>query len=902
VKSPLSRVCRSVRKHLQRAGGIWLVQAAGLCAIAADTALAAPPEATAAEGIEFFEAHIRPVLVEHCYECHSAEATIVQGGLRLDTAERVRAGGDSGPVVVPHQADESLLLTALRYESYEMPPSGKLPDEVIENFAKWISLGAPDPRKDAVAADAAAKIGNDSKTTHWAFQRPERVAPPAVRREAAVRSDLDRFVLAKLEAAGLAPSPQAPPRALLRRLYYDLIGLPPSATELAEFAADPSDERYEATVERLLASPRFGERWARHWLDVARYADTKGYVFEEDRNYKHAYLYRDWVIASFNSDRPFQEFIIAQLAADQLDESTETPAMGFLTLGRRFLNSPHEIINDRIDVITRGMLGLTVACARCHDHKHDPISAADYYAMYGVLASSEEKPREDGPPMLVDAEKPVEPVIFLRGNPGSPGPKVPRRFLTCLTADHDPQPFQHGSGRREMAEAIAHRDNPLTARVWVNRVWGHLFGRGIVATPSDFGTHGMPPSHPQLLDWLACELMDDAWSTKRIVRSMVLSSTYRQSSDARADGDAADPENIMVWRANRRRLDLESFRDSLLVAAGRLDETAGGPSVSLTDAPFSARRSVYGFIERQNLPAFFRTFDFANPNTHTPERPQTTAPQQALFLMNSPFVLEQAAQLAARSTESNESAGSPASKKAAERVRRINRLYLAALGREPNIEELTDALEFVDVGEPPAAVAIASQTAWQFGWGAFDEPTGSLQFQALGHFTGASWQGAAVLPDATLGWAMLNAEGGHPGDAAHQVIRRWVAPVAGTLQIEGVLSHPANQGDGVRGRIVASRGGLVGAWEVRQSEAATAPPAIQVQPGDTVDFVTDCRNSIEFDSFTWSVTLRLAALENDPGQIWDSVGGFHGPIVPPLTRWQQLAQVLLMSNEFMFVD
>jgi hypothetical protein len=654
----------------------------------------------------------------------------------------------------------------------------------------------------------------------------------------------------------------------------------------------------------LLASPRFGERWARHWLDVARYADTKGYVFEEDRNYKHAYLYRDWVIASFNSDRPFDEFIIAQLAGNQMDDPACTAAMGYLTLGRRFLNNRHDIIDDRIDVVARGLMGLTVSCARCHDHKYDPISAADYYALYGVFASSEEKPRDDGPPMLVDLATPVEPVVFLRGNPGNPGPKVERRFLTCLVADHKPTAFQQGSGRRELAEAIASPDNPLTARVWVNRVWGHLFGRPLVPTPSDFGIRGMPPSHPELLDWLACELMAPAdgypgWSTKRLIRRLVLSATYRQASDYRAECAAIDPENILLWRVNRRRLDLEAFRDSLLVAAGRLDETMGGPSVSLTDAPFTTRRSVYGFIERQNLPAFFRTFDFANPNTHTPERPQTTAPQQALFLMNSPFVIEQASHLSARA-EKIVPVAQPDS--ASNRIRRINQVYLNALGREPTMDELTDALEYVDVGEPPESAAIASQLTWQFGWGALDESSGRVQFQPMPNFTGTGWQGGPTLPDAALGWATLSAHGGHPGDAAHQAIRRWTAPGDGVVRIEGVLAHPAEQGDGVRGRIVGSRVGLLGAWEVHHRDAATTTSGLTVQAGDTIDFITDCRTSTDHDSFNWPVTLRLESAHGQPQQVWDSVSGFHGPLVPPLTRWQQFAQVLLMSNEFMFVD
>jgi hypothetical protein len=672
---------------------------------------AGPPQlgGPTADGIEFFETKIRPVLVERCYECHSGKAKVLQGGLRLDSAEALRKGGDSGPAIVPYKPDESLLISALRYESFEMPPSGKLPDNVTADFIKWISLGAPDPRTDAAVGKAGAGEARDPYS-HWAYQQPKRGKTPEVSNQTWARSELDRFILAKLESIGLNPSSQASPRALLRRLYYDLVGLPPTAKELAEFEADPSDARYEAAVDWLLSSPQYGERWARHWLDIARYADTKGYLFEEDRNYKHAYKYRDWVIASFTTDRPYDEFIVAQLAADQTDDPASVPAMGFLTLGRRFLNNRHDIINDRIDVVTRGIMGLTVACARCHDHKYDPISAGDYYALYGVFASSQEKPRDDAPPMLVEGERLVDPVIFLRGSPGNRGPKVDRRFLTCLAPDHKPEPFKRGSGRLELAQSVASRENPLTARVWVNRVWGHLFGHGLVNTFSDFGSRGAPPTHPQLLDWMACEFMDDGWSTRRLIRRIVLSSTYRQASDERAECAAVDPENLRLWRANRRRLDLESLRDSVLVAAGRLDSTVGGPSVALTTSPFPTRRAVYGFIERQNLPAFFRTFDFANPNTHTPERPQTVAPQQALFLMNSPFLMEQAAHLASRTANASEGA---AAENDSAKAARIGLLFQHALGREPTAEELAESIAFVNSGEPPGSTSAPQLSRWE---------------------------------------------------------------------------------------------------------------------------------------------------------------------------------------------
>ncbi|HMP06544.1 MAG TPA: DUF1553 domain-containing protein, partial [Lacipirellulaceae bacterium] len=330
------------------------------------------------------------------------------------------------------------------------------------------------------------------------------------------------------------------------------------------------------------------------------------------------------------------------------------------------------------DLMTRGLMGLTTACARCHDHKYDPIPTADYYALYGVLASSQESEPEDGPPMLRDADAPREAGGFLRGNP------------SCLV-EGEPEAFQQGSGRLELARAIASADNPLTARVWVNRIWQRLLGRGLVATPSDFGTRGAPPTHPELLDWLAVSFVENRWSTKWAVRQIVLSDVYRQSSTVSDDALTADPENLLLARAPRRRLDLEAFRDSLLAAAGRLDLTPGGPSVQLTEEPYATRRAVYGFIERQNLPAFFRTFDFANPNVHSAERPLTASPQQALFLLNSPFAHEQAAALAERSQ-------GPGGDWA-----RLTRLYRAALGRDPTLAEAADVERLLAAADSPAA-------------------------------------------------------------------------------------------------------------------------------------------------------------------------------------------------------
>jgi hypothetical protein len=879
------------------------IAVSGLLAVAATASIplvcrAADPAGAPPEAIEFFESRIRPVLTEHCYECHSADATVLKGELRLDTAELLLKGGESGPVVTPGKPGQSLLISALKYEAHEMPPKGKLPDAVIVDFEKWIAMGAPDPRT-APESEAPAEPGGKNPRDHWSLKKPQKAAAPKVNDGAWTRTVIDSFILANLEKAGLEPSADADPRTLLRRLSYDLTGLPPTAEELEQFAARSSNAEYEQAVDRLLASPRFGERWGRYWLDVARYADTKGYVFEEDRNYPTAYKYRDWVIGAFNGDMPFDKFVITQIAADQV-EGASPAAFGFLTLGRRFLNVQQDINDERIDLMTRGLMGLSVACARCHDHKYDAIPTADYYSLYGILASSKETKSDDNPGALVDAEAPVDQHIFLRGNAGAPGPPVSRHFLTCLS-EGEPKPFQKGSGRLELAQAIVSRDNPLTARVWVNRVWGKLIGRGLVTTMSDYGVRGEPPTNPQLLDWLACTFMDDGWSTKRLIRRIVLSSAYRQASAPRDDAHEKDADNALLARMNRRRLDLEALRDSLLLAAGRLDETMGGPSVQLTQQPYPARRAVYGFVERQNLPAFFRTFDFANPNTPAASRPQTASPHQALFLLNSSFAMEQSRLLADRSAAAAEPA--PSGLSAADRITRI---YRCALGRTPTAEELAEAAAFVASGEAgDEAARIAALPRWQYGWGVYDPMSDRVDFHAFPHFAASAWQGGEILPDAQLGWAMLNVEGGHPGDAARQVIRRWTAPAAGTLQIEGELNHPAPQGNGVLARVVSSSRGRLGEWTAAHGAAATPIESTPVAAGETVDFVVDSNGDIGYDTFTWHATLRLTRSDNKAVESWNSHDGIDGPkppAPPALDRWAQLAQILLMSNEFTFVD
>jgi hypothetical protein len=612
-----------------------------------------------------------------------------------------------------------------------------------------------------------APDGKNQHPAHWAFSAVRQPPLPAIGRAEWCATPVDRFVLSALEARGLAPAPEADRRLLVRRLTFDLTGLPPTAAEVEAFEQDMAPDAYERVVERLLASPRYGERWGRFWLDVARYADSKGYVFLEERRYPFAYTYRDYVIRSFNHDLPYDRFIIEQLAADKLlpgkpapgAESTQSlAAMGFLTLGRRFLNNIHDIIDDRIDVTMRGLMGLTVGCARCHDHKFDPIPQKDYYSLYGVFASSVE-PRElpllveripgpDGsafqieldrlkgekerfekdnarelkagnrkfreqltglqkkidahmashpgsPPramVLVDSDAPVNPHVFLRGNPGMAGEAVPRRFLE-IVAGAERKPFHEGSGRLELARAIASPNNPLTARVLVNRVWGWHCGSGLVDTPSDFGVRTPPPSHPELLDWLAARFMAEGWSIKKLQRWIVLSAAYRQSSNVAPSGvegsnpQSIDPQNRLLWHMNRRRLEFEALRDSILAVAGQLDSTVAGPPVDMIKRPFSHRRTVYGFIDRQNLPGTLRTFDFASPDGHCPMRHATTVPQQALFMLNSPFVQEQARALARRvsATTTRE---------------QIDCFYRIALSHSPSAEEVRLGMAFL--GDAPS--------------------------------------------------------------------------------------------------------------------------------------------------------------------------------------------------------
>ena len=558
---------------------------------------------------------------------------------------------------------------------------------------------------------------------HRNFQPVTQPTVPEVRNTDRVANPIDSFLLARLERAGLALSPPADKRTLVRRVYFDLIGLPPTPRQVNAFLKDSSPKAFAAVVDGLLESPHYGERWGRHWLDVARYSDTKGPLRKtKDQTNPYAWTYRDYVIRAFNNDKPFDQFIIEQIAADRIEltDRRDLAALGFLTLGDQFRNRRHDIIDDQIDAVTKGFMGLTVSCARCHDHKFDPIPTADYYSLHGIFASSvvpkeaplivpvdpnskdtrefeklvaplkqqvaeasvvvdvpgarrkskkagnrsEMKSMEmdrgrllrqisalelthPGAPIrahvLNDAADPRDSPILLRGEPDIRDEVVPRRFLELFAGDKERARFTEGSGRLELARAIASRDNPLTARTLVNRLWQHHFGAGLVPSPNDLGMQAEPPSHPELLDWLAVQFMNNGWSIKHMHRLILLSHTWRQQSLLRGCPAAKDPANQLLWRQHVRRLEFEPLRDTILFLGGVLDPQVYGKPVNLS----SFRRTVYGYVDRARLDEILGNFDFANPDFTVGRRDETTIPLQGLFLMNSPLVVEQARRMVA---------------------------------------------------------------------------------------------------------------------------------------------------------------------------------------------------------------------------------------------------------------
>jgi len=745
------------------------------------------------EDVEFFEKRVRPVLVQRCYECHSQQTGKQRGGLTLDDRDAILTGGDSGPAVVPREVDKSLLVEAVRYsaDGQQMPPTGKLPQAEIDLLVEWVARGLPHPTP---TQTHTARKGIDfaAGRRHWAFQPLVEQSVPQI--EAAPRDfqRIDYFLEAKRIEHGLTPSAPADSRTLARRATYDLLGLPPEVEELSHFgnqiSPSPSlplslsnaegvsgrggegEKTYLAYLYKLLASPHYGERWGRYWLDLARYADVTESWREGDGQ---PWRYRDWVVKAFNDDLPYDEFVRRQIAADLLSNTKpeDNAALGLLGLSPSYwkeLKLDHQVIKmvvaeeweERLDMLGATFLGLTIGCARCHDHKFDPISAHDYYALAGVLASVRESDRPlisaelAGPALsarhkvkmldqklkplaakkmpsdveqteiaklqagiaqlketpnydlplacgVTDAALHVLPsgqnatrleyragesqdlAMHVRGNPARTGIVVPRRFLAVLAADPQ-RTFKQGSGRLELAESLVADAGPLTARVIVNRVWKHHFGRGIVETPSNFGLQGAAPTHRELLDDLAARFVSNGWSLKWLHREIMSSAAYRQSSYREPAKHAIDPENQWLWRMTPRRLDVESWRDAMLAATGTLDETIGGPPIELTKLD-NRRRTIYGLVRRREISELLRLYDFPDPVAHSAQREPTTTPLQQLFVLNSPFFAQQTRTLVERMQHETSAAS----------AERIGWLYRTLFQRAVSAEERKVGEQFV---------------------------------------------------------------------------------------------------------------------------------------------------------------------------------------------------------------
>jgi Protein of unknown function (DUF1553)/Protein of unknown function (DUF1549)/Planctomycete cytochrome C len=1061
-----------------------------------------------ADSSDLFEKRIRPLLAARCLSCHSGPAA--RAGLHLDSPTDFSRKMASGKlVIVAGKPEKSDLIAAVSGSgSLQMPPGGKLTAEEIGYLTTWVAQGATWP-------SATKRISQEL----WALKPVQKYSLPPVKNSAWPTVPFDRFLLASMEGVGLQPSPPADKRTLCRRLYQDLTGLYPTSAQLNAFLTDPRPDAYERLVDTLLGSRSYGERWARHWMDIARYADSVEDIGPGDTTPSAAFAYRDWLINALNADMPYNQFLTLQIAAGSQGikaDKADLAACGFLTLGRKFGGNPNDVIDDQLDVIMRGTQGLTIGCARCHDHKFDPLSMSDYYALTGVFGSctsgpevlqdrdkqtytnelkrrtdainqflegveergrerlvssaarymmastkpentdpkaaqgydpiaaarwrqaldaakgdldpvfapwfgyAELKPAEfaakseglarlyrqnsqtrvrlnwqvammfagkppaslaevaeryqrlfvdvaaqwkrtrlaardagqpepkglpvpaqegvrqifygaNGPLSSGDAagaeqnlsleersvldalrrrvaeleNSPIAPVrayvmrdnpapinahLLYRGDPARPGEEVPRRFVSVMNSV-SPGVFSHGSGRADLAAAIVSPRNPLTARVFVNRVWMYLYGDAIVKTPGDFGSRGELPTNPALLDWLATEFMENGWSIKHLIKTIVTSSAYRMSTAANPDGVRLDPENRLFWRQNRKRLDFEQLRDALLMAGGDIEPSDGGKPFDILARPFVRKRTLYAAVDRDNLPTVFRVFDFASPDASTAERFVTISPQQALFLLNSPFCTEQAVRLA-------NSAGAGAMSTA------VNEVTMRLFGRTAGEKEISAAIQYCKGAEPVATppAESAAESVWSYGWGGLDSSRDRVDaFHRLKTWTGENWAAGVVLPDPELGSMFLSKEGGAPGgDHDHQIIRRFTAPQDCTVTVAGSVKHSGKMGDGIEARIVSSRSGTLGRWKVRSAEIKPEVGAVTLKAGDTLDFMVDCGDNDLEDTFLWAPELSC----KDNGKRWSASSQFAGPQeqVKTLTRWQRFVQTLLFTNEFAFVD
>ena len=943
-----------------------------------------------------YERDIRPIFRVYCFDCHGATDEL-KGELDLRLVRFIQKGGDSGPAISPGQPNESLLLSRIR--SSEMPPGDvTVSEDEIAIISKWIEAGAKTSRPEPESIGFGPGITEEERS-FWSFRpihKPEIPKPESLPGEPRVRTPIDSFLLkaaiVRSESADsdsvansrISFADDAGRRTLVIRAYFDLTGLPPSPIEIETWQNDSKDDWYDRLLTDLLASPHYGEHWGRHWLDVAGYADSEGYS-TADSERPWAWKYRDWVIRSLNQDMPFDQFVTEQLAGDELagpinDDLTPQQidlfsATGFLRMaadgtgsGSNNPEGRNQVIADTLKIVGTSLLGMSLQCAQCHDHRYDPIPHTDYFAIRAVFEpaldwkawkvpnarrislytaadkkkaaeieeearkiaieksvkqtaymkqaldqelmkyeeplraklrdayetvkdkrsdeqkqlltknpsvnistgtlyqylpkAAEELKKYDAKMAETRSTKPVEEFIRALNEPPNHAPETklfhrgdhqqPRQTVTPASlsvASPTGQPVQFPinnekfptTGRRlAFAKWLASRDNPLFARVIVNRVWMHHFGQGLVSTPADFGKLGTKPSHPEILDWLADEFISNGWSLKSLHRTILSSTAWRQSKEP--------TETPSAFPFPLQRLEAETLRDRMLTASGQLDRTLLGRPTKIKEDDTGqvvvdgtqTRRSMYIQVRRSRPVAMLQSFDAPVMETNCESRSSSTVATQSLMLLNGNFILEQAAKLAERArTEAK-----PPNAKQIELVKHI---------RRPEIQE------------------------WQYGYGSYDLATHrTASFTPLTHWSGSRWQAGEKLPDALVGYASLHATGGHPDILGRDVIRRWTVPARGRAKIIGTLSHSSSNGDGVRGRIVSSRTGIAGEWVAFNGGSDTPVNALDVDQGDTIDFITDCRTAHTSDSFNWPVTIKLTAA-GVKERIVDSKDAFHGP-------------------------
>lgn len=948
-----------------------------------------------------FETHIRPILREHCLDCHGASEEL-EGGLDLRLVRFMLRGGDSGPAIAPGQPAESHLLELV--SSGEMPPGEhRVPQEQLAVLEQWIAGGAPTLREEPESIGPGVPLSVEDRS-YWAYQP---LAPQAIPECAGIeperlRTPVDRWLQAAMPP-GLTFSPDAPRETLILRAYFVLLGLPPTAEEIEHWLSVEGEEWFAKLIDQLLESPHYGERWGRHWLDVAGYADSDGYT-EADADRPWAWKYRDYVIRSLNADKPFDRFIHEQLAGDELagpqqgDWTAEQiellTATGFMRTAADGTgsgdNSPearNKVVNDSLKIVGTALLGSSLHCAQCHDHRYDPISQLDFTAIRSVFEPAldwqnwqipgarmvslytaaerqraaeieaqaqeiaKEKAAKQAEYMLQalnqELEKFAEPLraelrtayeteagqrtepqqALLASHPSvniSPGvlyqylpkaaeelkqfderiatvrnQKTPEQFVRVLTepTGHAPQAklFYRGeyqqpkqdvapgaltvvlpegaavsfptddpdlptSGRRlAFAKWLTSAANPLTPRVIANRIWLHHFGQGIVASPGEFGKLGGQPTHPELLDWLAADFVANGWSLKQLHRTLMLSTAWRQQSTFDAAKGTIDRDNRWLWRKPLQRLDAEIIRDRMLFAVGRLQGDAFGPPVEISKDETGqiivdgsqTRRSLYIRAKRTQPVAMLQAFDAPVMDINCEYRPVSTVATQSLILLNGEFCLEQAGHLA-------------------ERARRE-----AAVIPTHLLEGLPE-------------LPSPTPSPWSYGTGHIDpEHQRVVDWAPFAYGSGSSWQGAASVPAETTGWSLLTASGGHPGNPRFAAIRRWTAPECGVVQLRSKLGHASEHGDGVQGSVVSSRLGIIQQWRIKQGEVETHCAGIEVQAGETLDFVLDCIDHETSDSFSWPIALTLT-VSDGRDLPFDAAAEFRGPA---LSTAEWVAQV-----------